>query len=720
MPLGIRVRSGSLRNKIIVWSFVPAVIILVAVALVNIYAYQRVTENLVIERDRDLTRLSANLLATELATYTDPRSEHFLTGFAGGVVVFNAHGTIMAGEPEGPDGWGADWAKRISFRQVLQSSKPVFSDVMIGGPQGEQVVVVAVPLPGRSGEPVVGFAGLFRLDTATGSTLYDSIERLRRGESNCVYLVDGHGRVIYHSDPDRIGDDFVTQAVVQHVLNGEVGALRTRDFDGRDIVASFAPVPGTSWGLVTEESWAALTSSSRRYGQFLLFLVALGVATPALIVTVGVRRITQPIATLIRAAQEVAGGNFGQRVTAPTGDEIEELADQFNLMAVHLEESYAHLEQKVADRTKELATLNAIAAQVSHSLDLEEILSDALDEALEAMGMERGQAFRLEEETQTLILMVHRGLPEELVRHTARLPLGAGAAGQAARAGRPIVRKVADYPEDELQDVVRGEGVQWVISVPLTAKGRTVGAINLSTDHPRAVTPEELSLLEAIGHQVGLAVENARLYEQAQQLAVVKERNRLARDLHDSVTQALYGVTLYAEAASRQLSLGEAGMTSDHLREIRATSQEALREMRLLIFELRSPMLMRDGLAAALQARLEAVEGRVGLKTEFRRGGSGRLPAELEEGLYRVAQEALNNVLKHANASRVTVHLYQDKRIVSLEITDDGIGFDPIVAREQGRFGLRGMEERAVRLGGELRVQSSPGEGTSVRVEVRR
>jgi signal transduction histidine kinase len=714
MQLGVR--SRSLRNKIIAWSFVPTAIVLVTVALVAFYTYHRVTESLVIKRDRELTRLSASLLATELKAYTDPFTDQFPAVFDGGVVLFNTYGTLMPAEPDLPRGWEPGWLEAISFRQILSSSEPVFSDIMSGGPRGEKAIVVVVPISGRDGESVGGVAGLFRLGSEGDSVLYSSIDKLRREESNCVYLVDGNGVAIYHSNPDHIGEDFSAQAVVRRVLNGEVDALRTRDFDGRDIVASFAPVPGTSWGLVTEESWAALTTLSRRYGQFLLLLLALGVVAPVLIVTVGVRRITQPIAKLIRAAQQMAAGNFGQRIAASTGDEIEELAQQFNHMAAQLEESYAHLERKVAHRTKELATLNAIAAVVSRSLDLEEILNDALDEALDVMGMDRGQAFCLDEETQNLIPMAHRGLPD-----TARLPLAADAAGQAARVGHPIVKEVADYPEGEVRDLPdEREGSQLMISVPLMAKGRAVGAIDLGTHTPRSVAPEELSLLGAIGHQIGVAVENARLYEQAQQLAVVKERNRLARDLHDSVTQALYGVTLYAEAAARQLSLGEAGMASDHLREIRATAQEALREMRLLIFELRSPMLRQEGLAAALQARLEAVEGRLGLKTEFRGEGDGHLSPEVEEGLYRVAQEALNNALKHAYASSVTVYLHQDERVVTLEIADDGTGFDPIAARQRGGFGLRGMEERAARLGGKLRVQSSPGKGTRVRVEVYR
>ena len=711
------VRWRSLRNKIIAWSFVPTAIILVTVALVSLYAYQRVTENLVIERDRDLTRLSASLLATELTTYTDPLADQFMTVFDG-VVVFNANGTVLAAEPEQYEHWKPNLFRKISLYQIFGlSERPLFSDVVLDGPQDEEIVVVVMPIRGSDGQSMGGIAGLFRLDPATDSALYRSVKKLRRAESSCLYLVDGNGRVIYHSNPAHIGEDFSGQAVVQRVLSREVGALRTRNLDGQDIVASYAPVPDTSWGLVTEESWAALISSSRRYGQFLLLLLALGMVLPVLIVAVGVKRITQPISQLIRAAQEVAGGNFGQRLAASTGDELEELAEQFNLMAAQLQASYTHLEQKVADRTKELATLNAIAAVVSRSFDLAEILNDALDEALDLMGMSKGQAFRLDEETQTLILVAHRGLSDEILSYTARQSSKVGAAGQAARERRPVVRTLAQYDESELKDLLQREGLQTVISVPLIAQGRAVGAIDMGIGVLRPVAPEELSLLAAIGQQIGVAIENARLYEQAQQLAVVEERNRLARDLHDSVIQALYGVALCAEAAARQLLSGETNLAADHLREIRATAQEASREMRLLVFELRPPILQRDGLAAVLQARLEAVEGRDGLETEFIWQGDGRLPPEVEEGLYRVAQEALNNALKHAQASSVIVSLQQNGRVVTLEIIDNGAGFDPISARERGGFGLRGMEERAARLGGELTIQSRPGEGTKVRVE---
>jgi signal transduction histidine kinase len=635
------------------------------------------------------------------------------------MVMFDAGGKILATEPVELEGWGTDWAKRFSFRQMTRSLQPVFSDVVVGGGAGEQAIVVFVPILDRAGEPVGGVAGVFRLAPSENSAFYDTIEKLRRGESSRLYLVDGNGRVIYHSNPVYIGQDLTEQPAVEQVLEGRYGAIRTVDLDGRDIVASFAPVPNTSWGLITEESWAELIGPSRRYLQFLLLLLALGVMVPILIVAFGVRRITRPITDLIGAAQEIAGGNFDQRITALTRDEVEELAEQFNVMAAQLQESYEFLEQKVDSRTRELATLNTLAAVVSRSLNLDEILNDALDEALKIMGMTKGQAFLLDEDTEKLVLVAHRGLSEEVVNYTALLPLRTSTSGLAAREGRPVARTVADYPGGDLKGLVEREGLRLVVSTPLLAKGRTLGAIDLGTDVVRTIQPEELALLAGIGHQIGVAVENARLYEQAQQLAVIRERNRLARDLHDSVMQALYGVTLYAEAAWRRLSAGDASVTGEHLREIRSTAQEALREMRLLIFELRPPVLKQEGLAAALRSRLESVEQRVGLQTRFDADVEERLPPEVEEALYRVALEALNNVLRHSYADLVSVALVRQDQRVALEIQDDGIGFDTAAVREQGGgLGLRGMQERVARLGGTLVLASTPNAGTRIRVEV--
>ena len=211
-----------------------------------------------------------------------------------------------------------------------------------------------------------------------------------------------------------------------------------------------------------------------------------------------------------------------------------------------------------------------------------------------------------------------------------------------------------------------------------------------------------------------LQVEQA-LRQSEREKAIVDERNRLARELHDSVAQSMYGVTLLAEVASQLLSSEQADQVPGFLGELKDTARESLAEMRLLIHELRPPVLEEEGLATALQARLEAVEGRAGLETEFHLDGEVALDSDVEEALFRIAQEALNNVLKHAQAHRVAVSLRQDGPSVTLEIADDGTGCDLSWARRSGGLGLQGMEERAGEIGARLEIESAAGSGTRVR-----
>jgi signal transduction histidine kinase len=214
-----------------------------------------------------------------------------------------------------------------------------------------------------------------------------------------------------------------------------------------------------------------------------------------------------------------------------------------------------------------------------------------------------------------------------------------------------------------------------------------------------------------------IQVEQA-LRQTEREKAIVDERNRLARELHDSVAQSMYGVTLYAEVATQLLSSGQVEEVTGYLAELKDTAQESLAEMRLLIYELRPPILEEEGLASALQTRLEAVESRAGLEIEFKAEGEMReaVGPEIEGALYRIAQEALNNVLKHAQARRVVVSLVQDRQCRTLEIADDGLGFDPLEASRGGGMGLRGMRERAAEIGARFEVESAAGSGAMVRV----
>ena len=258
-----------------------------------------------------------------------------------------------------------------------------------------------------------------------------------------------------------------------------------------------------------------------------------------------------------------------------------------------------------------------------------------------------------------------------------------------------------------------------LLAVPLHVNGGVIGVLDV-VNKAGGFTAEDVPILSLFANQAAMAIEHARLQRQAEQLAVLAERQRLARELHDSVTQSLYSVTLYANAAVLALAAGKSDVAAGYLQELQETAQEGMRDMRLLIFQLHPPVLEAEGLVAALQARLAAVEGRAGLKTEFRIEGERRLPVAIEEELYWIAQEALNNVRKHAAAQHVTVHLHFTAAAVCLEVQDDGVGFDPEAVRSEGRGGggLRSIAERTVRVGGKLTYESKPGKGTRVMVEV--
>jgi signal transduction histidine kinase len=396
----------------------------------------------------------------------------------------------------------------------------------------------------------------------------------------------------------------------------------------------------------------------------------------------------------------------------------------YRLRVRDIEARNRDLAQRVEQRTHELATLNTISEVVNRSLDLTEILNAALDKTIEVMRMDGGLAYRLEEtdsgtsDGPLLRLLAHRGVADEYINIVKVLPLHATLIGETVKTGKPDVRLVNNHPNPQIRKAIEQARVRLAINVPLLVQGKLVGALTLATWEMREITQDELSLLMAISQQVGMAMVNAQLYEQAEQTAATTERSRLARELHDSVTQLLYSVTLYAEAAAELLGSGEIDTAAGHLRELRDTAQEALREMRLLIFELRRPTLEKSGLAGALQARLDTVESRGGMHAELQVEGVEQLARAVQEELYSITQEALNNALKHAHANRVQIRLRFGEAATELEVSDDGIGFEPTIERLGGGFGISGMKERAQKLGGKIEVETAPGKGTKVTVWV--
>ena len=278
---------------------------------------------------------------------------------------------------------------------------------------------------------------------------------------------------------------------------------------------------------------------------------------------------------------------------------------------------------------------------------------------------------------------------------------------------------IADLSTDSrVPAAMRALGARALLMAPVQAEERVLGIVGLLRDATQSFRAEEVALLETISHQMGIAVLGQRLRQTAQQAALLEERQRLARDLHDSVTQSLYSVTLFAQASRSSAGVGNLSLTQQYISRLSEMAQQTLKEMRWLIYELRPALVEEVGLVNALRRRLEMVERRAGVEVEFRVERMGELDAALENAVYSIAQEALNNTLKHAAATYVTIRMSTDARDLRLEIQDDGKGFDPDAVRETAGIGLVSMQERAEQLGGSLSITSKPGQGTRIRLIV--
>jgi nitrate/nitrite-specific signal transduction histidine kinase len=749
---------SSLQVKIVAWSFVPAVIILSAVAWFTFYSYQRVIGDLAIKQDWGVVQSKTKPIFQAIGDIDQPiiisiytsidvhkdepievRAQTILDQakglevFDGGVYFLDQQGKVVKTWPEQPELLGQDWSDTPHFLWMQKNpARGAFHDLKYIESSGKEILCNSLSMNGPQNEFVGASYYCYQFYPITQNAFYKALLNLNLDPN--MMLVDGNNRVIFSADPSKIGRDLSGEAYLQQLLQGQSMYGRFRKGRG-DVLVSYSPVYTypynlMRWNLIKEESWTDVMRPSLPYRQLLLILLALGAIVPMLVTAYGVRHITGPIQKLIRAAEQVTAGQFKHQIEVKTGDEIETLADQFNLMSAELDDSYSLLEKKVAERTHELATLNAIAARVSSSLNLNEIMADALERIMELTGMEHGIAYRIAggeggaantgtgAEEAHLRVMAFRGLPPTFADLGDRLPLRQSAAGVAGRRGEPVIWTLAELPtESALRGRLVTLGVEQVIAIPLMVKGRLVGSLNLSTNQSRTYPPEQIALLKTIGQQIGVAVENAHLYEQAEQTAIAAERGRLARELHDAVTQTLFSASLIADVTPQIWKRSpEEGL--QHLAELRQLTRGALAEMRTLLLEMRPESLQRADIKSLLTQLADAFIGRVRVPLDLEIHGDCELTHEVKVAFYRVAQEALNNIAKHAGARRVELHLDCQPGHLHLCIQDDGLGFDA-GSIPPGHMGVAIMRERASSIGAFLKIESQLGQGTTVELDWR-
>ncbi len=377
-----------------------------------------------------------------------------------------------------------------------------------------------------------------------------------------------------------------------------------------------------------------------------------------------------------------------------------------NAMGLALEN--VRLYEETSRRLNEEQSFHEISRALLQKLDLTEVLEVICTEA-RRLTSAMGSLIALLQEDGNLKIAYQCG---ETHHPTGLINIKDGRFGLVVQKREPVIFNEKPTSRPNVETPYNQ------MLVPMIVNQEVVGVLDV-VNKRFGFTQEDVRVMKVFADQVAVAVEHARLYNQAEKMAVLEERQRLARELHDSANQALYAINLLAGAATRQLAAGNFETVKKQLKDLRETAQEALAEMRLMIFELRPPALQKLGLASALEARLKSVEERTGLTTNLEVVITRPLAQEIEDSLYRIAQEALNNVLKHAGAQKVSIRITQTEASTTLRITDDGHGFNPPAVKRNGGLGLKSMKERAIGVGAELKINSQPGEGTIVSVEVK-
>ena len=381
----------------------------------------------------------------------------------------------------------------------------------------------------------------------------------------------------------------------------------------------------------------------------------------------------------------------------------------------HLYEDLQERDQSLTLRNKELALLNKVGTALASSLELDEIMNRTLALLMAHFKVEAGEIFLREEDGNTLRLVLHRGEAAEAFWTRNRYQMGEGMIGQAAQTGQPVISNHLDKDERVTRQAVVQAGFRQFVCLPLTAHGEVVGVLSIATRSRKIIPENELQLLVSVAAGAGTAIENARLHANIRRVSILEERERIGMDLHDGVIQSIYGVGLALENA-RAVLREDPDTAEKRLQKAMEDLNRTIRDIRNYILDLRPRQLGGESLIEGL-GRL-ATEFRQNTRLEVVLAGPKEPLSDLLQGnamaLFHICQEALANIAKHANASKVTIDLWSTSDRALLEIHDDGAGFNLETASKTVGHGLANMQTRAANVGGDLDIITAPGEGTTI------
>jgi nitrate/nitrite-specific signal transduction histidine kinase len=583
------------------------------------------------------------------------------------------------------------------------------------------------------------------------------------GQTGSTMVYDKTGVVYFSTDPNMIGVSLLKvggeplsfSSIVERSFNGEAsGYYDWTDENGevRQKYMHCIPVEGTDlivaattyideYSAPAEGLEADITATVQKTiqsineevdkTQWILTGVFGGmILLAAAVIFLLSGAITRPIQALTKGAEVIAKGKLDYSIKAETGDEIQQLAEKFNEMARALKESYSDLEQKVEERTKQerqraeqLRTINEVGRKISSVVKLDELLPYVGNLLRETFKYYNVNIFLIEPDSGTLALKALCLSGQKGVIPVG-VPLGVdedSIVGWVAQAGEPILAN--DASEDPRYRAVEAlRETKSELAVPVKIGNKVLGVLDIESTEVDAFNEADLYTAQTLADQLAVAIENAHLYEETRQMAVMEERNRMAREIHDTLAQGFSGIILQLEAAEQALS-EDTSEAERHLNQARSLARKSLAEARRSVWNLRPQALEQLPLVEAIKQELDKFSQSVGVNARFSVSGVRcDLPPEIEAGLLRICQESLTNVRKHAKATEVEVNLKFDESEVELSVSDNGVGFRQRTSssggKKRGTFGLISMRERARGLGGTFEVQSRGGKGTLVRVVI--
>jgi signal transduction histidine kinase len=682
------------------------------------------------------------------------------------MAIFNYHislvdreGTIRWVEPYTPSLIGSSLAYRPFVQEMLAEPRPRISN-LISSLSGKPIIMLVAPLTDRQGS----FSGFLSGEIdLTESVVTRFLPTVEIGEQGYIQVIDSHGNALMSSRPqdkspvqyDQMGHlrSMVAErqpkaGTCYQCHEGPGGLNRERE------VIAFYPLSVAPWGVIVRQPEAAAMASVWRLAQEFLWVGLAALVVAMSLVWVSTRQVFNPLRALTAAAARISLGDFAVTIPKARSNEVGQLAESFDLMRVKVRDLLEQerrwretLEAEVQKATKELASLCEISQAVNRaSLNRRELLGAVLDKVVEAIEPADAGLLFLLEQGKGLVPAASVGYDQAALSRVVLKP-GEGVAGKALKEGLVVCNSKKAWLAARRSLSKRNRlyldraaaslpPLQSALALPLVHADQREGVlVVISHNQEDAFTPQHISLASSVADQVAVGLVNARLYEELQRReasrgdllrklisAQEEERRRVARELHDEAGQALTAVMMSAARAEQALP-AEMKEAKARLVEARSRASQALDDVRRLIYDLRPQVLDDLGLVPALRWFVKNRLGAVGLENRLEISGiDGRLPGQIEVTVFRIVQEALTNIIRHSEATRVIVRLSLKDSLLSGMVEDDGKGFaaDEVLSaqRPQEGWGLRGMEERVHLLGGTLTVQSQPGRGTRIHFRI--